>query len=96
MKKYVCKVCGWIYDEALGDPDNGIAPGTKFEDLPADFVCPLCGVGKDEIRRNRIILAGEERRPYGRCFLAILIVNDCYFISQNYLTIIVNGAIIIT
>ena len=48
MKKYVCKVCGLIYDEALGDPDNGIAPGTKFEDLPADFVCPLCGVGKDE------------------------------------------------
>lgn len=48
MKKYVCKVYGWIYDEALGDPDNGIAPGTKFEDLPADFVCPLCGVGKDE------------------------------------------------
>lgn len=37
MKKYVCKVCGWIYDEALGDPDNGIAPGTKWEDLPDDF-----------------------------------------------------------
>ena len=48
MKKWQCIVCGWIYDEALGDPDNGIAPGTKFEDLPADFVCPLCGVGKDE------------------------------------------------
>ena len=47
MKKYVCNVCGWIYEEALGDPDNGIAPGTKFEDLPDDFVCPLCGVGKD-------------------------------------------------
>ncbi len=47
MKKYVCDVCGWIYDEELGDPDNGIAPGTKFEDLPHDFECPLCGVGKD-------------------------------------------------
>lgn len=47
MKKYVCDVCGWVYDEALGDPDNGIAPGTKFEDLPDDFVCPLCGVDKD-------------------------------------------------
>ena len=45
--KYVCDVCGWEYDEALGDPDNGIAPGTKFEDLPDDFACPLCGVGKD-------------------------------------------------
>ena len=48
MKKYVCDVCGWEYDEAKGDPDNGIAPGTKFEDLPEDFECPLCGVGKDE------------------------------------------------
>jgi rubredoxin-NAD+ reductase len=47
MKKYVCDVCGWEYDEAVGDPDNGIAPGTKFEDLGDDFVCPLCGVDKD-------------------------------------------------
>ena len=48
MKKYVCNICGWVYDEELGDPDNGIAAGTKFEDLPDDFVCPLCGVGKDD------------------------------------------------
>lgn len=47
MKKYVCDVCGWEYDEEKGDPENGIAPGTKFEDLPEDFECPLCGVGKD-------------------------------------------------
>ena len=47
MNKYVCDVCGWIYDEEIGDVDNGIAAGTKFEDLPDDFVCPLCGVGKD-------------------------------------------------
>ena len=47
MKKYVCDVCGWIYDEAEGAPDMGIAPGTKFEDLPEDFACPLCSVGKD-------------------------------------------------
>ena len=46
--KYVCDICGWEYDEALGDPDNGIAPGTKFEDLPEDFVCPMCGVGKED------------------------------------------------
>ena len=45
--KYVCSVCGYVYDETAGDPDNGIAAGTKFEDLPDDFVCPLCGVGKD-------------------------------------------------
>lgn len=45
--KYVCDACGWTYDEALGDAELGIAPGTKFEDLPEDFECPLCGVGKD-------------------------------------------------
>ena len=48
MKQYECDLCGYVYDEAAGDPDNGIAPGTKWEDLPADWVCPLCGAGKDE------------------------------------------------
>ena len=47
MKKYVCDVCGWEYDEEVGYPEGGIAAGTKFEDLPEDFECPLCGVGKD-------------------------------------------------
>ena len=47
MAKYVCDVCGWDYDEEIGDPDNGIEAGTKWEDLDDDFVCPLCGVGKD-------------------------------------------------
>ena len=50
--KYVYSVCGWEYDEQLGDPDNGIAPGTKFEDLPDDFACPLCGVGKDSFSQE--------------------------------------------
>lgn len=45
--KYVCDVCGWEYDETVGYADGGIEPGTKFEDLDEDFVCPLCGVGKD-------------------------------------------------
>lgn len=48
MKKYVCEPCGYEYDPAIGDPDNGIEPGTAFEDLPEDWVCPICGVGKDE------------------------------------------------
>jgi len=48
MRKFECTACGYIYDEALGDPDNGIAPGTKWEALPDDWVCPLCGVGKEE------------------------------------------------
>lgn len=45
--KYVCDVCGWIYDEELGDPDMDIAPGTKFDELDEDFLCPLCMVGKE-------------------------------------------------
>lgn len=48
MSKYVCKVCGYIYDPAEGDLDNGVAPGTAFENLPEDWVCPLCAVGKEE------------------------------------------------
>lgn len=48
MKKYVCTVCGYVYDPAIGDPDNGIAPGTSFEDLPGDWVCPECGASKED------------------------------------------------
>lgn len=48
MKSYVCDVCGYVYNPQVGDPDNGIAPGTAFEDIPDDWVCPECGVGKDE------------------------------------------------
>ena len=47
MKKYVCEPCGYEYDPAVGDPDNGIAPGTAFEDIPDDWVCPICGLGKE-------------------------------------------------
>ena len=47
MEKYICDVCGYAYDPAKGDPDNGIAPGTAFEDLPADWACPECGAPKD-------------------------------------------------
>ena len=51
MDKYVCDVCGYTYDPATGDPDNGIAPGTPFEELPDDWTCPLCGVGKDDFNK---------------------------------------------
>lgn len=47
MDKYICDVCGYIYDPEAGDPDGGIAPGTAFEDIPDDWVCPVCGVSKD-------------------------------------------------
>lgn len=48
MQKYVCDICGYIYDPEVGDPDSGVAPGTAFEDIPDDWVCPLCGVGKED------------------------------------------------
>jgi len=48
MSKYVCTVCGWVYDPEVGDPDNGIKAGTAFENLPDDWVCPVCGVGKED------------------------------------------------
>ena len=46
MKKYICVVCSFIYDPAVGDPDGGIAPGTAFEDIPDDWMCPNCGAAK--------------------------------------------------
>jgi len=47
MKKYVCSVCGYVYNPADGDPDAGVKPNTAFEDVPDDWVCPVCGAGKD-------------------------------------------------
>lgn len=52
MKKYVCLICGYVYDEEAGDPDSGVAPGTVWENVPDDFVCPLCGVGKDQFEEQ--------------------------------------------
>ena len=47
MKKYTCIPCGYTYDPAIGDTEHGIAPGTAFEDIPADWVCPECGAAKE-------------------------------------------------
>ena len=74
--KYLCP-CGYEYDPAVGDPDNGIAPGTAWEDLPEDWVCPVCGLGKDACSerrweaaqplpiffQNRFIGSGGKARP---------------------------------
>jgi len=51
MSKYVCTVCGYFYEPEKGDPDSAIAPGTPFEKLPQDWVCPVCGVGKDQFEK---------------------------------------------
>ncbi len=47
MDKYLCEPCGYIYDPEVGDPDGGIAAGTPFENIPEDWVCPVCGLGKE-------------------------------------------------
>ena len=52
MDKYVCTICGYVYDPEQGDPDNGVAPGTKFEDLPDDWECPVCGASKDDFEKE--------------------------------------------
>jgi rubredoxin len=52
MDKYVCTVCGYVYDPQVGDPDNGVKPGTAFKDLPDDWVCPICGATKDQFEKE--------------------------------------------
>jgi rubredoxin len=47
MEKYVCNICNWVYDPEVGDPENGVEPGTAFDDIPDDWVCPECGATKD-------------------------------------------------
>jgi rubredoxin-NAD+ reductase len=49
-RRWICKTCNWIYDEAAGMPADGIAPGTRFEDIDDDWFCPECGVGKDDFK----------------------------------------------
>ena len=52
MTKYVCKICSYVYDPEQGDPSTGIEPGTKFEDLPDDWVCPECGATKEQFGKE--------------------------------------------
>jgi rubredoxin len=52
MDKWVCTICGYVYDPAAGDPDNGVDPGTAWEDVPSDWVCPLCGASKDDFEKE--------------------------------------------
>jgi rubredoxin len=52
MDKYVCSVCGYVYDPAEGDPENGVEPGTPFEEVPDDWTCPVCGASKDQFDKE--------------------------------------------
>lgn len=52
MASYICTVCGWVYDEAKGDPDSGIKPGTLWKDVPDDWVCPVCGAAKSDFDKQ--------------------------------------------
>jgi rubredoxin len=51
MEKYECMICGYIYDPSVGEPENGIEPGIPFNELPSDYLCPLCSAGKDEFEK---------------------------------------------
>lgn len=53
MQKWRCTLCNYVYDPAVGDPENGVEPGTPFESIPDEWVCPLCGAGKDEFEMER-------------------------------------------
>ena len=82
MKKYKCLMCGYVYDPQIGDPDSGVEPGTAFEDLPEDWVCPDCGVGTDEFE------AIEEQVL---CFSEIPIFSKIkiyHFLKRNSLILI--------
>ena len=79
MKTWVCTVCGWIYDEAKGDSDYDLAPGVAFADLPEDFVCPLCGVGKDMFEEQQYRglkgMAGQFLTGHFSCQQVIRLLN---------------------
>lgn len=73
MDKYVCAMCGYVYDPAEGDPDGGIDPGTAFEDLPDDWTCPICGAGKDDFEKEQPETDESLRlKIYGYCFCSML------------------------
>lgn len=52
MEKWVCAICGYVYNPAQGDPDNGVDPGTAWEDVPSDWLCPVCGASKDDFEKE--------------------------------------------
>ena len=78
MKKYYCTVCQWVYDPTIGDPEQGIEPGVAFENLPEDWVCPLCGTGSVASGANtrRKIRAGKVSSD---TFSVFCFTRSCFF-----------------
>ena len=76
--KYEC-VCGYVYDPEVGDPDNGIAPGTAFEDLPEDWVCPVCGLRKRRVHRDLTQQTSTTRRNAPACPERFFLFISCGF-----------------
>ena len=68
MEKFVCELCGYVYDPAVGDPDNGVAPGTAFADIPDDWGCPLCGAGKGDFVAELLSAEYAKSRSLGNGF----------------------------
>ena len=64
MKQYVCSVCSYTYDESIGIPEAGIAPGTKWDDLPSDWKCPWCGAGKEAFKEKGAAAAAVAEKPH--------------------------------
>jgi rubredoxin---NAD+ reductase len=81
FRRFLCKACGLIYDEALGDPDSGLAPGTRFEDIPDDWMCPICGVGKGDF--ELCVPAKKTDRQLASNYIAT---------SRQYRPIVIAGA----
>lgn len=98
MKKYVCSICGFIYDEAAGLPSSGIAPGTRWEALPPDWVCPLCGASKSEFTvlsekaspsaavRAAQPQEAEELQEFSPAFLSAVMSNLARGCEKQYLS----------
>ena len=79
MKKYRCTVCGWVYDPAIGDADSGIAPNTPFEDIPDEWVCPLCGVGKEDFEPV------EEQRFAEIIYKVVCFIQTAFFVGEIFI-----------
>ena len=84
MKKYVCDVCGYIYDPAKGDPDNGVKPGTAWEDIPASWVCPDCGASiKDFSEQPKVLNKSKQKSSH------LLLQTAAFFIAESFFRIII-------